>query len=59
MLNGERCTVNGANVYRLGLDENALPPGGEPFSAPMSASYPTEGRIVEVYSSHHGSKDDQ
>lgn len=48
MSNCERRTANGDNVYSLGSDENALPPGGEPFYAQMSASYLTKIRIVEV-----------
>jgi hypothetical protein len=47
-LNGERWTAGGANVYWLGLDENVIPPPGEPFYQPTNASYPTKGRITEV-----------
>ncbi|KAF2182234.1 glycoside hydrolase family 5 protein [Zopfia rhizophila CBS 207.26] len=47
-LNGKRWTSSGANVYWLGLDENVIPPAGEPFYAPLNASYPTKGRITEV-----------
>jgi mannan endo-1,4-beta-mannosidase len=35
-------------VYWLGLDENAIPPAGEPLYAPFNASYPTLGQISEV-----------
>jgi len=35
-------------VYWLGLDENVIPPAGQPFYAPFNASYPTNGRITEV-----------
>ena len=48
MLNGERWTTSGANVYWLGLDENVIPPPGQPFYAPFKASYPTFGRITEI-----------
>lgn len=47
-LNGKPWTAAGANVYWLGLDENVIPPAGEPFYAPFNASYPTKGRVVEV-----------
>ncbi|KAH8747880.1 glycoside hydrolase superfamily [Hyaloscypha finlandica] len=45
---GEPWTAEGANVYWLGLDENVIPPKGEPFYAPLNASYPTKGRTTEV-----------
>jgi mannan endo-1,4-beta-mannosidase len=35
-------------VYWLGLDENVIPPAGQPFYAPFNASYPTKGRTTEV-----------
>lgn len=47
-LNGDHWSASGANVYWLGLDENVIPPAGEPFYAPFNASYPTHGRITEV-----------
>ena len=47
-LNGEQWTASGANVYWLGLDENVIPPAGQPFYAPTNASYPTFGRITEI-----------
>lgn len=47
---GEHWTASGANVYWLGLDENVIPPRGEPFYLPFNASYPTLGRITEVMS---------
>jgi len=47
-LNGQRWTAAGANVYWLGLDENVIPPAGQPFYAPFNASYPTHGRITEI-----------
>ena len=45
---GDHWTASGANVYWLGLDENVIPPAGEPYYAPFKASYPTKGRITEV-----------
>lgn len=45
---GDHWTASGANVYWLGLDENVIPPEGEPFYAPFNASYPTHGRITEA-----------
>jgi len=47
-LAGQRWTMSGANVYWLGLDENVIPPEGQPFYAPFNASYPTFGRITEI-----------
>ncbi|GAB7348502.1 hypothetical protein MBLNU459_g6905t1 [Dothideomycetes sp. NU459] len=47
-LDGKQWTASGANVYWLGLDENVIPPAGQPFYAPYNASYPTHGRITEV-----------
>jgi mannan endo-1,4-beta-mannosidase len=46
----DRWTASGANVYWLGLDENVIPPAGEPFYPPFNASYPTLGRVTEVMS---------
>lgn len=48
LLNGEPWKAVGPNVYWLGLDENVIPPAGEPFYSPTTASYPTKGRITEV-----------
>ena len=48
MINGQRWTASGANVYWLGLDENVHPPKGQPFYAKYNASYPTFGRITEA-----------
>jgi len=45
---GDKYTASGANVYWLGLDENVIPPEGEPFYAPLNASYPTPGRVTEA-----------
>ncbi|KAL9121848.1 MAG: hypothetical protein Q9187_001595 [Circinaria calcarea] len=47
-LNGHPWTASGANVYWLGLDENVIPPAGQPFYEPLNASYPTFGRITEI-----------
>lgn len=47
-LDGKQWTASGANVYWLGLDENVIPPAGQPFYAPYNASYPTHGRITEI-----------
>lgn len=47
-LDGNQWAAHGANVYWLGLDENVIPPLGEPFYAPTKASYPTKGRITEA-----------
>jgi mannan endo-1,4-beta-mannosidase len=47
-LNDQPWTASGANVYWLGLDENVIPPKGQPFYAKFNASYPTHGRITEV-----------
>lgn len=38
----------GPNIYWLGLDENVVPPPGQPFYAPLHASYPTKGRVTEI-----------
>lgn len=48
MLRGKPWTAAGANVYWLGLDENVIPPPGEPFYPKFNASYPTKGRVVEI-----------
>ncbi|OIW35427.1 glycoside hydrolase, partial [Coniochaeta ligniaria NRRL 30616] len=48
LLDGKPWKAVGANVYWLGLDENVTPPKGEPYYAPLKASYPTKGRITEV-----------
>jgi mannan endo-1,4-beta-mannosidase len=47
-LNGTPWKAVGPNIYWLGLDENVTPPAGEPFYAPLKASYPTKGRVVEA-----------
>jgi mannan endo-1,4-beta-mannosidase len=48
LLAGKAWKAVGANVYWLGLDENVIPPAGEPFYAPTNASYPTKGRVTEI-----------
>ncbi|KAB5530533.1 glycoside hydrolase superfamily [Coniochaeta sp. 2T2.1] len=48
LLDGKPWKAVGANVYWLGLDENVTPPAGEPYYAPLKASYPTKGRITEA-----------
>lgn len=48
LLAGESWKAVGPNVYWLGLDENVIPPAGQPFYAPFNASYPTKERITEV-----------
>lgn len=47
-LNNAPWRAVGPNVYWLGLDENVLPPLGQPFFAPLNASYPTKGRVTEI-----------
>ncbi|KAI0017246.1 glycoside hydrolase superfamily [Xylariomycetidae sp. FL0641] len=48
MVNGKRWRAVGPNIYWLGLDENVIPPAGEPFYAPTNSSYPTKERITEM-----------
>lgn len=50
ILQNKRWTASGANIYWLGLDENVVPPSGQPFYPPSNASYPTFDRITEVMS---------
>lgn len=47
-LNNTPWRAVGPNVYWLGLDENVIPPAGQPFYAPFNASYPTKGRVTEI-----------
>lgn len=42
-------TASGVNIYWLGLDENVLPPAGEPYDAATKSSYPTKARITEIF----------
>lgn len=46
-LDGEPWRPVGGNAYWLALDENVIPPPGEPFYEPDLASYPTKGRVSE------------
>ncbi|KAF2484261.1 glycoside hydrolase superfamily [Neohortaea acidophila] len=48
LLNGKPWTASGGNVYWLGIDQNVVPPAGQPYAPP--ASYPTQGRITEIMS---------
>ncbi|KAI5862155.1 glycoside hydrolase family 5 protein [Durotheca rogersii] len=48
LVDGKPWKAVGPNVYWLGLDENVVPPVGEPYYAPTKASYPTKERITEV-----------
>ncbi|KAK0734872.1 glycoside hydrolase superfamily [Lasiosphaeria miniovina] len=48
LLDGKPWKAVGANVYWLGLDENVTPASGEPYYAPLKASYPTKGRTTEI-----------
>ncbi|KAK3394509.1 glycoside hydrolase superfamily [Podospora didyma] len=48
LVDGKPWKAVGANVYWLGLDENVTPPAGEPYYAPLKASYPTKGRTTEI-----------
>lgn len=48
LLDGKPWSAVGGNIYWLGLDENVTPPAGEPYYAPLKASYPTKGRITEA-----------
>ncbi|KAI1320234.1 glycoside hydrolase superfamily [Xylariaceae sp. FL0255] len=46
-VDGKEWKAVGPNVYWLGLDENVIPPAGQPFYPPTNASYPTKERITE------------
>lgn len=35
-------------LYFLGLDQNIIPPPGQPFYSPANASYPRLDRITEI-----------
>lgn len=48
LLDGKPWKAVGPNVYWLGLDENVVPPAGEPFYARTKASYPHRGRTTEI-----------
>ncbi|KAK5657077.1 hypothetical protein OQA88_3605 [Cercophora sp. LCS_1] len=48
LLNNTPWKAVGPNIYWLGLDENVVPPAGEPYYAPTKASYPHKGRVTEA-----------
>ncbi|KAK8139849.1 glycoside hydrolase family 5 protein [Apiospora sp. TS-2023a] len=48
LVDGNPWKAVGPNVYWLGLDENVVPPAGEPYDPVTKSSYPTKGRITDV-----------
>ncbi|KAI1490670.1 glycoside hydrolase superfamily [Biscogniauxia mediterranea] len=48
LVDGKPWKAVGPNIYWLGLDENVIPPEGQPFYEPTKASYPTKERITEA-----------
>ena len=48
LVDGKEWKAVGPNIYWLGLDENVVPPAGEPFDPLTRASYPTKGRITDA-----------
>ncbi|KAK8089614.1 glycoside hydrolase, partial [Apiospora hydei] len=48
LVDGKPWKAVGPNVYWLGLDENVVPPEGEPYDPATKSSYPTKGRITDV-----------
>ncbi|KAI1356948.1 glycoside hydrolase superfamily [Xylaria sp. FL0043] len=48
LVDGKQWKAVGPNVYWLGLDENVVPPAGEPYDPATHASYPIKERITEV-----------
>ena len=48
LVDGKEWKAVGPNIYWLGLDENVVPPAGEPFDPSTRASYPTKGRITDA-----------
>ncbi|KAJ3574776.1 hypothetical protein NPX13_g4253 [Xylaria arbuscula] len=48
LVDGKQWKAVGPNVYWLGLDENIIPPAGEPYDPLTHSSYPTKERITEV-----------
>ncbi|KAK6865885.1 glycoside hydrolase [Apiospora arundinis] len=48
LVDGKPWKAVGPNVYWLGLDENVVPPAGEPYDPVTKSSYPTQGRITDV-----------
>ncbi|PKS10631.1 hypothetical protein jhhlp_002386 [Lomentospora prolificans] len=47
-LNGTEWKAVGPNVYWIALDENVVPPDGEPFYEPKKISYPHPDRVTEM-----------
>lgn len=48
LVNGKPWKAVGPNIYWLGLDENVVPPKGEPFDEATKSSYPAKGRITDA-----------
>jgi mannan endo-1,4-beta-mannosidase len=48
MVDGKSWKAVGPNIYWLGLDENVVPPAGEPYDAATKSSYPNKGRITDA-----------
>ncbi|KAI1428366.1 glycoside hydrolase superfamily [Xylaria sp. FL1777] len=48
LVDGKQWKAVGPNVYWLGLDENVIPPTGEPYDPSTHSSYPTKERVTEV-----------
>ncbi|KAH8193695.1 hypothetical protein TruAng_012138 [Truncatella angustata] len=48
LVHGQPWKAIGPNIYWLGLDENVIPPAGEPYDAATKSSYPTKGRITDA-----------
>lgn len=48
LVGGEPWKAVGPNVYWMGLDENVVPPAGEPYDPVTKSSYPTKGRITDL-----------
>lgn len=48
LVDGKDWKAVGPNVYWLGLDENVVPPAGEPYDPSTHSSYPTKERVTEV-----------
>lgn len=45
---GKKWKAVGPNIYWFGLDENVVPPAGEPYDPATKSSYPTKGRITDA-----------
>ncbi|KAI0136507.1 glycoside hydrolase [Xylariales sp. AK1849] len=48
LVDGKEWKAVGPNIYWLGLDENVVPPEGDPYDAATKSSYPTKGRITDA-----------